>query len=40
MTPLKPGTSTAAAGDSSVQREAERVIIESLGREADRKSVV
>ncbi|MGD0862935.1 MAG: hypothetical protein ABSA21_09250 [Candidatus Limnocylindrales bacterium] len=33
MTPLTPGTSTTAAGDSSVQREAEHVIIETLGRE-------
>jgi hypothetical protein len=33
MTPLTPRNSTATAGDSSVQREAERVIIETLGRE-------
>ncbi|MGA2514495.1 MAG: hypothetical protein ABSG37_12890 [Candidatus Limnocylindrales bacterium] len=33
MTPLTPPASVMAAGDSSVQREAERVIIETLGRE-------
>jgi hypothetical protein len=33
MTPLEPGTSTSTAGDTTVQREAERVIIETLDRE-------